>query len=143
MTRTLVPSSLRRSHIRRRGGRSVCRPFGAWRLPPSATQGLRLGLQTIAPPGLRTTETREPEMGRVRIDVRMMIGLVAIAGSFGVFGVATSVARAADATFLSAHQMFERLARRAPPAYWAADGVHPTLAGHAAIANRWLRAVRL
>ncbi len=56
---------------------------------------------------------------------------------------AARVARAADATFLSAHQMFERLARRAPPAYWAADGVHPTLAGHAAIANRWLRAVRL
>jgi lysophospholipase L1-like esterase len=56
---------------------------------------------------------------------------------------AARVARAEDATFLSAHQMFERLVRRAPPAYWAGDGVHPTLAGHAAIANRWLRAVRL
>jgi lysophospholipase L1-like esterase len=57
--------------------------------------------------------------------------------------IAARVARQAGATFLSAHQMFEQLSRRAPPAYWAADGVHPTLAGHAAIANRWLRAVRL
>jgi lysophospholipase L1-like esterase len=56
---------------------------------------------------------------------------------------AARVAKQAGAVFLSAHQMFERLSRRAPPAYWAADGVHPTLAGHAAIANRWLRAVRL
>ena len=56
---------------------------------------------------------------------------------------AARVAQQAGATFLSAHQMFVRLARRAPAAYWAADGVHPTLAGHAAIANRWLRAVRL
>jgi lysophospholipase L1-like esterase len=56
---------------------------------------------------------------------------------------AARVARQAGATFISAHQMFEQLARRAPAAYWAADGVHPTLAGHAAIANRWLRAVHL
>jgi phospholipase/lecithinase/hemolysin len=39
--------------------------------------------------------------------------------------------------------MFERLARRAPPAYWAADGVHPTPAGHGAIAQLWLQTVRL
>ena len=28
------------------------------------------------------------------------------------------------------------------PAFWAADGVHPTQAGHALIANAWLKAVQ-
>jgi phospholipase/lecithinase/hemolysin len=35
------------------------------------------------------------------------------------------------------------LAARTSPEYWAADGVHPTPAGHALIAERWRRAVRL
>lgn len=29
-----------------------------------------------------------------------------------------------------------------PPSFWAADGVHPTQAGHALIANAWLRTVK-
>jgi phospholipase/lecithinase/hemolysin len=39
--------------------------------------------------------------------------------------------------------MFTQLARSAPPSYWLADGVHPTIAGHAAIADRWREAVGL
>ena len=38
--------------------------------------------------------------------------------------------------------MFEELARQAPPEYWAADGVHPTVAGHGAIARAWLETVK-
>ncbi|NLJ25521.1 MAG: SGNH/GDSL hydrolase family protein [Firmicutes bacterium] len=30
---------------------------------------------------------------------------------------------------------------KAEPAFWAADGVHPTLAGHGIIASAWLRAI--
>jgi lysophospholipase L1-like esterase len=56
---------------------------------------------------------------------------------------AERVARAAGATWLPLHGMFERLVRRAPPEYWAADGVHPTPAGHGAIAQLWLQTVRL
>jgi len=56
---------------------------------------------------------------------------------------AERVARQAGAAWVPLHGMFERLARRAPPAYWAADGVHPTPAGHAAIAQLWMQAVRL
>jgi len=56
---------------------------------------------------------------------------------------AQRVAHAAGATFVPLHAMFERLARRAPPAYWAADGVHPTPAGHGAIARLWLDRVKV
>ena len=34
--------------------------------------------------------------------------------------------------------LFAQAATRAPAAYWAADGVHPTAAGHALIAETWL-----
>jgi len=56
---------------------------------------------------------------------------------------AARVAHAAGATFIPLQAMFDRLTRGTPPAYWAADGVHPTPAGHAAIARAWRDAVRL
>jgi lysophospholipase L1-like esterase len=34
--------------------------------------------------------------------------------------------------------IFAKAATQAPPAYWAKDGVHPTAAGHALIAEAWL-----
>ncbi|HXY20281.1 MAG TPA: SGNH/GDSL hydrolase family protein [Gemmatimonadales bacterium] len=55
---------------------------------------------------------------------------------------AARVAARAGATFVRLHTMFERLASQAPPAYWAADGVHPTVAGHGAIARAWMEEVR-
>ena len=54
---------------------------------------------------------------------------------------AARVAAGALATFIPLHGVFERLAAEAPPAYWSADGVHPTVAGHGAIAQAWLEAV--
>ena len=39
--------------------------------------------------------------------------------------------------------VFARAATRAPAAYWAADGVHPTAAGHALIADAWLGEVEV
>jgi len=56
---------------------------------------------------------------------------------------AARVARQAKATFVPMHDRFTELAERTSPEYWAADGVHPTPAGHALIAERWRRAVRL
>lgn len=38
--------------------------------------------------------------------------------------------------------LFAEAAARREPAYWAPDGVHPTPAGHALIAQAWLRAVK-
>jgi lysophospholipase L1-like esterase len=56
---------------------------------------------------------------------------------------AARVARQAKATFVPVQAKLTELAARTSPEYWAADGVHPTPAGHALIAERWRRAVRL
>ena len=56
---------------------------------------------------------------------------------------AARVAGHAKATFVPLQKPFDALARRAGPAYWAADGVHPTPAGHAVIAEYWRRAAHL
>ncbi|MFF3784498.1 GDSL-type esterase/lipase family protein [Streptomyces sp. NPDC001933] len=51
------------------------------------------------------------------------------------------LAHAYDAHLLAADGMFAELAATNGPEYWAADGVHPTPAGHAALAAAWLRLV--
>jgi acyl-CoA thioesterase-1 len=38
--------------------------------------------------------------------------------------------------------IFAQAATLRPPAFWAADGVHPTPAGHALMAQAWLRTVK-
>ena len=53
------------------------------------------------------------------------------------------VARRAGAAFVPLQRVFNDLAGRGTPQYWAADGVHPTPAGHAAIAEQWRRAAKL
>lgn len=53
--------------------------------------------------------------------------------------VAARVAAHANATFVPLQAIFDRKVRSSPPEYWAADGVHPTPAGHALIANEWRR----
>ncbi|MEV7600187.1 GDSL-type esterase/lipase family protein [Kitasatospora sp. NPDC089797] len=45
------------------------------------------------------------------------------------------------AQLLAADGMFAALAATATPEHWSADGVHPTPAGHAALAAAWLRLV--
>ncbi|MFD7661167.1 SGNH/GDSL hydrolase family protein [Streptomyces sp. NPDC059788] len=55
-----------------------------------------------------------------------------------------AVRRLADAygaQLLTADAMFAGLAATTGPEYWAEDGVHPTPAGHAALAEAWLRLV--
>jgi acyl-CoA thioesterase-1 len=46
------------------------------------------------------------------------------------------------ATFLPMDGSFAVAAAARPAAEWAADGVHPTLAGHALLARQWLQAAR-
>ncbi|WP_020667016.1 SGNH/GDSL hydrolase family protein [Amycolatopsis nigrescens] len=45
------------------------------------------------------------------------------------------------AYLIAADSMFAELAATTGPEYWAADGVHPTPAGHAALAAAWLHLV--
>jgi len=56
---------------------------------------------------------------------------------------AARVASGAGATFVPLQAMFDQLTARAPAAYWTADGVHPTVAGHGAIAQQWMQSVAL
>lgn len=58
--------------------------------------------------------------------------------------IAAAVAKQAGAVWVPFHQAFEAaVAAGTEPAYWAADGVHPTLAGHALMAQVWRDAVGL
>jgi lysophospholipase L1-like esterase len=54
---------------------------------------------------------------------------------------ARRIATAFDAVFVPFQSMFDEAAKEAAPAYWAADGVHPTLAGSHRMARAWLDAV--
>lgn len=51
---------------------------------------------------------------------------------------AASAARASGASFIPLQSRFDELVRTTGPAYWAADGVHPTPSGNAVIAEALL-----
>lgn len=51
------------------------------------------------------------------------------------------LAREFEATYVPLDGLFAAAAARREPAFWLPDGVHPTPAGHALIAQAWLRAV--
>ncbi len=46
-----------------------------------------------------------------------------------------------NATFVPFQSLFDEWVKEASPAYWAYDGVHPTLAGHQRMSQAWLKAV--
>ena len=56
-------------------------------------------------------------------------------------GVVRALAREYGAELLEADRMFAELSARRPPEHWAEDGVHPTAAGHSALAEAWLELV--
>ena len=55
--------------------------------------------------------------------------------------VARKLAREFDAVFVPFDGMFASRSILQPPAFWAGDGVHPTLPGHALMASEWIDAV--
>jgi len=55
--------------------------------------------------------------------------------------VARKLAEELGLTFVPFQAMFDEAAKHAPPPYWAGDGVHPTLAGHALMAKTWREVV--
>jgi lysophospholipase L1-like esterase len=55
-------------------------------------------------------------------------------------GVVRRLAREFNAILVPLDGIFAQATTRREPAFWAADGVHPTPAGHALIAQSWLRA---
>lgn len=55
--------------------------------------------------------------------------------------VVRELAREFGARYVPLDGLFAQASTRAESAYWAPDGVHPSPAGHALIANAWLQAV--
>jgi acyl-CoA thioesterase-1 len=55
--------------------------------------------------------------------------------------VARKLAREFGAAYVPLDGLFAQVSMQAPAAYWAPDGVHPSPAGHALIADAWLKAV--
>ncbi|MBI1258268.1 MAG: GDSL family lipase [Chloroflexi bacterium] len=55
---------------------------------------------------------------------------------------ARRLAREFNALYVPLDGLFAQAATQAEPAFWAEDGVHPTLSGHALMAQAWLRAVK-
>jgi lysophospholipase L1-like esterase len=55
---------------------------------------------------------------------------------------ARSIAVQFGATFIPFQRIFDEAQKRAPGAYWTADGVHPTLAGAQLMAQAWVKAIK-
>lgn len=56
--------------------------------------------------------------------------------------VARHLAREFNAIYVPFDGIFAQASTQQPPAFWAEDGVHPSAAGHALMAQSWLRAVK-
>ena len=56
--------------------------------------------------------------------------------------VVRKLAREYEAILVPFDTLFAQAATRREPSFWAADGVHPTAAGHALMAQAWLKAVQ-
>lgn len=55
--------------------------------------------------------------------------------------VVRSLSREFNALYIPYDGIFAQACAKREPAFWAADGVHPTQAGHAMMADAWLRTV--
>jgi len=53
--------------------------------------------------------------------------------------VVAGLAREFEATFIPFQSIFDECVTLASPSYWAADGVHPSAAGHLRMANAWVK----
>jgi lysophospholipase L1-like esterase len=59
----------------------------------------------------------------------------------GYRAAARRVATEFHATFVPFQSMFDEACEKAPPAHWAGDGVHPSMAGASLMAETWLNVV--
>ena len=55
---------------------------------------------------------------------------------------AKNVAEKYNLTFIPLQEKFDEASKLMPPTYWAADGVHPTAAGHALIKDALIKAIK-
>lgn len=55
---------------------------------------------------------------------------------------AREIAEAFGAVFIPYQEIYDRAIKLAPASYWSRDGIHPTLAGAAMIAEAWFKTIK-
>lgn len=119
------------------GINDVWRSYDSLRLTSAAriVDNLRYLLGSAAGAGISRLVMLEPFFLQVPGMVDMRSGLLP------VLEVVRMVAAEFAARLVPLDRLFTEALRRQEAAYWLHDGVHPTPAGHALIANAWLAAV--
>jgi lysophospholipase L1-like esterase len=94
------------------------------------------------------TRTKEalPQVKLVICEPYAVLGCKAVDGTwFPEFdqyrAVARKLAGEFNAIFIPYHDIFARATKIAPPTYWTADGVHPSVAGAKLISEAWMKYV--
>jgi lysophospholipase L1-like esterase len=95
---------------------------------------------------LRRTKEALPETKLVICEPFAVLGCKAVDGTwfpeFDLYRVAArKIAVEFDAIFIPYHDIFVKASKVAPPTYWTADGVHPSIAGAKLMAEAWMKYV--
>jgi lysophospholipase L1-like esterase len=95
---------------------------------------------------LKRTKEALPETKLVICEPFAVLGCKAVDGTwfpeFDLYRVAAQkLAKEFDTIFIPYHTIFAKACKTAPPTYWTADGVHPTIAGAKLMAEAWTKYV--
>jgi len=95
---------------------------------------------------LKRTKDALPETKLIICEPFAVLGCKAVDGTwFPEFdqyrAAARKLAREFDTIFIPYHDIFAKASKIAPPTYWTADGVHPSVAGAKLMAEAWMKYV--
>lgn len=95
---------------------------------------------------LKRTKEALPEVKLVIMEPYAVPGTKAVDQSwfpeFDAYRAASGkIADEFDTIFIPLHTIFDKATKVAPPAYWAPDGVHPSMAGAKLISEAWMKYV--
>jgi len=116
-----------------------------WHVKSGKYDGTREKYETDYRDLLKKTKEALPEVQLVICEPFLLACGAVEAGWIGEFegyrAAAKKLAKEFEAVFVPFQEMFDKAAKKAPAAYWAADGVHPTPAGSYLMAQEWLKTV--
>ncbi len=96
---------------------------------------------------LDTTKSKLPDVKLIICEPFGVLGVKAVDKNwyptFNLFrSAAESLAIQYDAPFVPYQAAFDKAIKQAPPVYWTPDGVHPSVAGAALMAQTWLEVIK-
>jgi len=121
----------------------------AWRIMDNLPTGAADRFESAYRHLLQLTKQYMPETGLIMLEP-FILNCGAPAAKWDAWkaliasyqAAARQLAAEYDAVWVPLQARFEAACSRADAAYWIADGVHPTAAGHQLIAQAWLEAVQ-